>query len=123
MTLAGWPPNGQKKADQQASPQCSERNTITVANAPTKVSRILAYLVAGGSLNRFEAERLGDHCLNSTISALKHDWGIHFQALPERVPTRWGKSCDVKRYSIPEPQRARAQRALSMMTLNRRVAA
>lgn len=64
-----------KKADQQASPQRSERNTITVANAPTKTSRILAYLVAGGSLNRFEAERLGDHCLNSTISALKHNWG------------------------------------------------
>lgn len=38
-----------KKADQQASPQRSGRNTITVANAPTKTSRILAYLVAGGS--------------------------------------------------------------------------
>ncbi|HEQ0066712.1 TPA: hypothetical protein VDW55_005005 [Pseudomonas aeruginosa] len=112
-----------KKADQQASPQRSERNAITVANAPTKTSRILAYLVAGGSLNRFEAERLGDHCLNSTISALKHHWGVDFDIVPERVPTRWGKGCDVNRYSIPESQRKRAQRALSMMTLNRRVAA
>ncbi|HEP9601796.1 TPA: hypothetical protein VDV81_001547 [Pseudomonas aeruginosa] len=112
-----------KKADQQASPQRSERNTITVANAPTKASRILAYLVAGGSLNRFEAERLGDHCLNSTISALKHNWGIDFDIVPERVPTRWGKGCDVNRYSIPESRRKRAQRALAMMTLNRRVAA
>ncbi|TLP74750.1 hypothetical protein FEA48_11085 [Pseudomonas nitroreducens] len=112
-----------KKADQQASPQNSQRNTITVANAPTKLSRVLAFLVAGGSLNRFEAERLGDHCLNSTISALKHNWGIHFQILPERVPTRWGKYCDVNRYSISESQLKRAQRALSMMTLNRRAAA
>lgn len=112
-----------KRADQQASPQKSQRNTITVANAPTKASRILAYLVAGGSLNRFEAERLGDHCLNSTISALKHNWGIDFLVVPERVPTRWGKGCDVNRYSIPESRRKRAQRALAMMTLNRRVAA
>lgn len=112
-----------KKADQQASPQISQRNTITVANAPTKVSRILAYLVAGGSLNRFEAERLGDHCLNSTISALKHNWGIDFDIVHERVPTHWGKACDVNRYSIPESQLKRAERALSMMTLNRRAAA
>lgn len=112
-----------KNADQQASPQNSQRNTITVANAPTKLSRVLAFLVAGGSLNRFEAERIGDHCLNSTISALKHNWGIDFLVVPERVPTRWGKSCDVNRYSIPESRRKRAQRALAMMTLNRRVAA
>ncbi|EMW0555504.1 hypothetical protein [Pseudomonas aeruginosa] len=112
-----------KKADQQASPQVSQINNITVANAPTKTSRVLAYLIAGGSLNRFEAERIGDHCLNSTISALAHQWGIQFQRIAERVPTRWGKNCDVVRYSIPVSQFKRAQRALTMMTINRRAAA
>ncbi|WP_407733087.1 hypothetical protein [Pseudomonas citronellolis] len=112
-----------KKADQQASPQNSQRNTITVANAPTKLSRVLAFLVAGGSLNRFEAERIGDHCLNSTISALAHNWGIEFQRQPERVPTRWGKDCDVIRYSIPASQLKRAQRALAMMATTRRATA
>ncbi|WP_371231477.1 hypothetical protein ACAW63_02605 [Pseudomonas sp. QE6] len=112
-----------KKADQQASPQVSQRNNITVANAPTKLSRVLAHLVAGGSLNRFEAERIGDHCLNSTISALANNWGIEFKRLPERVPTHWGKDCDVIRYSIPQSQLKRAQRALAMMVCDRRRAA
>lgn len=107
-----------KKADQQASPQVTQQNSITVANAPTKLSRVLAYLVAGGSLNRFEAERIGDHCLNSTISALAHNWGVSFHRQNERVPTHWGKSCDVIRYSIPQSQLKRALAALEMMSIN-----
>lgn len=51
------------------------------------------------SLNRFEAERLGDHCLNSTVSQLRADGHVLYAAY-EHVPTRFGKKVLVKRYSL-----------------------
>lgn len=49
------------------------------------------------SLNRFEAEPFGDHCLHSTVATLKR-LGFLFVTKWEEVPTRFGKSCRVKRY-------------------------
>jgi len=63
---------------------------------PTKKQRILEALRAG-SLNRFEAERIGDHCLHSTVSSLKESGHVILSHW-ERVPTRWGAPCRVKRY-------------------------
>jgi len=63
----------------------------------TKEASILAVLRSGQSLNRFEAERLGDHCLHSTVSTLR-DKGYLFHDEWERVPTRFGKEANVKRY-------------------------
>lgn len=64
----------------------------------TKESRILTILKSGNSLNRFEAERFGDHCLHSTISTLKKK-GCLFHDAWEWVPTRFGSEVHVKRYS------------------------
>lgn len=64
----------------------------------TKKAAILAAL-RRGSLNRFEAERLGDHCLNSTISELRAE-GYLIHAHDERVPTRFGRNVRVKRYHL-----------------------
>ncbi|WP_235953532.1 helix-turn-helix domain-containing protein [Noviherbaspirillum galbum] len=74
-------------------------------NAPSKVQRakpskemtILSILRAGQSLNRFEAERLGDHCLNTTISSLGNK-GYLFRGEWETVPNRFGGETRVKRY-------------------------
>lgn len=63
----------------------------------TKESRILKELRGGCSLNRFEAERLGDHCLHSTIATLRSK-GYSFYDEWERVPTRFNKEVRVKRY-------------------------
>lgn len=54
----------------------------------TKRDAILAALRSGRGLNRFEAERLGDHCLNSTVSALRAT-GHAIDSSWERVPTRF----------------------------------
>lgn len=70
----------------------------------TKKSIILAILRAGQSLNRFEAERLGDHCLHSTIAELRSD-GYLFRDEWEWIPTRFGKEVHVKRYSYVGQQR------------------
>lgn len=75
-------------------------------NAPSKIQRvqlnkestILATMRAGRSLNRFEAEPLGDHCLHSTIATLRGK-GHLFHDQWEDVPTRFGKTVRVKRYS------------------------
>jgi hypothetical protein len=63
----------------------------------TKESIILQALRAGRSLNRFEAEPLGDHCLHSTIATLRGK-GYLFYDEWERVPTRFNKEVRVKRY-------------------------
>lgn len=63
----------------------------------TKESTILAIMRAGHSLNRFEAERVGDHCLHSTIASLRSK-GYQFHDQWEWVNTRFGKEVHVKRY-------------------------
>lgn len=74
-------------------------------NAPFKIqprqhnkeTTILAILRAGQSLNRFEAERLGDHCLHSTIATLRRK-GFQFRSEWEWVKTRFQTEVHVKRY-------------------------
>lgn len=51
------------------------------------------------SLNRFEAQRYGDHCLHTTISTLTSE-GHKFHSEWERVPTRFGRDVRVKRYFL-----------------------
>lgn len=63
----------------------------------TKEGTILAIMRAGNSLNRFEAERFGDHCLHSTIATLRGK-GYKFHDHWEWVPTRFGREVHVKRY-------------------------
>lgn len=53
------------------------------------------------SLNRFEAQRYGDHCLNTTISILAAE-GHKIHSEWETVPTRFGRSVRVKRYFLLE---------------------
>jgi hypothetical protein len=83
--------------------------------APSKLARVLVYVRHVDQLNRFEAERIGDHCLNSTISALANDHGLAFERTPEKVPNNWGRPCDVIRYGLPESQHAQADQALALM--------
>lgn len=62
----------------------------------TKIGRILAELRVR-SLNRFEAERIGDHCLHSTVAHLRAEGHVIVDQW-EEVPTRFGRPVRVKRY-------------------------
>ena len=73
-----------------------------------KVGRIISTLAAGVSLNRFEAERLGDHCLHSTISAIERHYGIRIERRGETVPGFGGHRTRVMRYWFAEDERQRA---------------
>lgn len=71
----------------------------------SKEKRILM-LLKKGSLNRFEAEKHGDHCLPSTVSILKKK-GYSISSHMEKVPNRFGGKTSVKRYYIqPEIETA-----------------
>lgn len=64
----------------------------------TKKASIREALCQPDGLNRFEAERLGDHCLNSTIAELRAD-GCVIHSEWEKVPTRHNpKGVRVLRY-------------------------
>ena len=80
-----------------------------------KWETILRHLLDVGSLNRFEAEPLHDHCLHSTVSGLRRSHGIEFDRKFETVPCLKGRATTkVKRYWIaPTPDNLkRAREAL-----------
>ena len=77
---------------------------------------MLAHLLTGASVNRFEAERLGDHCLPSTVAVLANRHGLGFQRQRERVPNRWGKPCPVTRYSLPASEHDKARKVLALLS-------
>jgi hypothetical protein len=102
-----------KKATIPEEKRSLSHGDTTISNkAPTKISRILTYLLYDGSLHRFEAERLGDHCLHSTISALANGYGLKFERVLEQVPNHWGEDCTVTRYTLPVVERRRAHNIL-----------
>lgn len=95
-------------SEEQSRPRKADHTT----KPRTKIARVLAHLLTGASLNRFEAERMGDHCLPSTVAALANRYGLTFQRRAERVPNGWGDPCDVTRYSLPSSERQRARAVL-----------
>jgi hypothetical protein len=94
----------------------SQSHGESSTEAPSKIARILAHLLTGASINRFEAERIGDHCLPSTIAVLANHYGLTIERKQERVPNRWGAPCTVTRYSLPPSQHKRARAVLVALT-------
>ena len=103
--------------------QSRPRKANPTTEVPSKIARILAHLLSGASINRFEAERIGDHCLPSTISDLANGYGLIFKRIPEKVPNHWGLPCDVIRYSLPRSEHRRARLVLDMLCRKGRRAA
>jgi len=68
----------------------------------TKKFNIIQHFLKGLSLNRFEAEELGDHCLHSTVSTLFNKLGLEIPRKWEVVPNRFGSTTRVKRYWFSE---------------------
>jgi hypothetical protein len=87
----------------------SKRNSKT-----TKLAVMLGLLISGVSLNRFEAERHHDHCLNTTVSTLHNYHGIKIKRQRETVPCVRGTSwVSVKRYWLDtDPENIQRARGL-----------
>lgn len=75
---------------------------------PTKWRRVLTALAAGGSYNRFDAERqLSDHCLHSTIARIQGK-GVTVDRRDEVVPGYASIPTHVTRYWLAPASRERA---------------
>ena len=92
--------------------ESSAPNGIEFNATPTKEEDVLRAL-AHDSLNRFEAERIGDHCLPTTVSQLQKK-GIVILSEWEKVPSRGARGeTNVKRYWVaPEPKNLARVRSL-----------
>ncbi|WP_374671736.1 hypothetical protein [Acidovorax temperans] len=96
----------------------SARNGIESSAAPTKEEEVLRALYVG-SLNRFEAERIGDHCLNSTIAQLRGK-GVQLVDEWEKVPSRGSRGFTrVKRYWV-KSEPGNLERVRRMLEMSQR---
>ena len=74
-----------------------KNDTVSHMPKPVKELRILDVLRSGQSLNRFEATKLGDSCLNSTIAKLRAK-GEPILSRWERIPGRFSDEVRCLRY-------------------------
>ncbi len=63
-----------KKNAAQAGTRTAQQNTQKPKRT-TKIDRVIAALHHPAGLNRFEAARLGDTCLNSTVAVIRSIYG------------------------------------------------
>jgi hypothetical protein len=105
-----------KKALTPKGSQSLSHGDVTTNDAPNKICRVLAHLITGKSLNRFEAERIGEHCLHSTISRLTNQYGLTVARKAESVPNNWGGPCRVVRYWLGATERKRGKVLLSFLS-------
>ena len=80
------------------NPLSPQKPTKGYPHKDTKYYKIVEHFMSGKSLNRFEAEKLGDHCLNSTVYSLCQDYGLQIPRKYEKVTNRFGGTSKVKRY-------------------------
>lgn len=97
--------NGDKTKPKQAND--------TATRKPGKQARILLVFYQGRSLHRFDAERIADHCLHSTISALSNRHGLVFDRQWVKVPDRFGTQTSVIQYRLAGSSREKAARLLN----------
>lgn len=81
----------------------------------SKTAAILSVFYPDGSLNLFEAERIGDHCLNSTISTLANSHGFKFIRTRESVPNRFGSMTSCVRYRLAPESKDAARKYLELV--------
>jgi hypothetical protein len=80
-------------------------------NADTKWRRILRLLAGGVALTRFDAERYGDHALNSTIAVIG-SMGVRISREPITLAGRFG-TIHCKKYWIEPADRDLAKAILA----------
>ena len=72
---------------------------------PTQNQRIIDYMAAHGSITQLEAlQELGIMRLASRISDLRRK-GYDIESKLVKVENRYGETCRVKRYCLPEMER------------------
>ena len=66
-------------------------------------------------LNRFEAEKIGDHCLPSTISGLSTQHGLEFPRRWVKVLNRFGGVTLCKEYTTSDDDKLKINKFLEVL--------
>ena len=97
-----------KKPPQSARIQGANIKTVS------KNDTILNALVET-PLTRFDAEQLGDHCLNSTISGLSKQHDLELPRRWVKVPNRFGGETSMKEYSTSDEDKLKINKILGVL--------
>jgi len=95
-------------------PSGSEKSQRAKKNILSKNNTIMNALVEQ-PLTRFDAERLGDHCLNSTISGLSKQHGLEFPRRWVKVANRFGGETPCKEYSTSDEDKLKIDKLLGVL--------
>jgi hypothetical protein len=97
-----------KKPPQSARTQGANIKTVS------KNDTILNALVET-PLTRFDAEQLGDHCLNSTISGLSKQHDLELPRRWVKVPNRFGGETPCKEYTTSDEDKLKINKILGVL--------
>ena len=97
-----------KKPPQSARTQGANIKTVSKNNT------ILNALVET-PLTRFDAEQLGDHCLNSTISGLSKQHDLELPRRWVKVPNRFGGETPCKEYTTSDEDKLKINKILGVL--------
>lgn len=81
----------------------------------TKIHRIAVALHAGQRMTMFDAERMGDHVLRTTVATLERR-GARISRKTVICPTRWGSDTHVCEYWVEPEDRPAIARLLGLPT-------
>ncbi len=91
-----------------ATSSLSNKTNRNYSKQPTKQETVLAWLIdeseKGFKVTRFDAEYIGDHCLNSTVSDIEHIDCVKVSRQWTKRPTRFGRPVDCSEYWIEESE-------------------
>lgn len=105
-------PKGQPQKDQKTDSTKVAKLKPKKKAKPQKEVGMLKRFVKGKSYHRFTAERLGDHCLHSTVSSLQKSFGVYFDRRRIEVPNRFGSTTRVMLYWLEDAQQEKAIKEL-----------
>ena len=101
-------PKNENALRQQGVSKSGMETHLSEANDRRKIWRVLEALKQPEGLNRFDAERIGEHCLNTTVARLRC-CGFRVESEWEEVPSRFSdKGVRVRRYWVASDGKARS---------------
>lgn len=103
--------------NEKATPIESSRKQSSANNKakePGKERSMLMRFASGERHHRFSAERLGDHCLPTTISDLQRTHGLYFSRQRVKTRNRFGSTTPVMRYWLEGTDLARARKIVGL---------
>ena len=91
-----------KKATHNDESSLSSSQVKFNLDATGKLASMLYLFAEGKQYHRFSAEKVGDHCLPTTISDLQKRHSIYFNRRFIKVPNRFGSETSVMLYWLQD---------------------